>query len=150
MPPLAGMDQRGHDSNKVRAMKTKPTIDQAAARRATQAVPSIPRDADGPVFREPWEAQAFAMALALHERGVFTWSEWADALGAEIKRAQAAGDPGTGETYYRHWLAALERLVAEKGVTTQETLYRYRDAWDHACDRTPHGQPIELQPGDFR
>jgi nitrile hydratase accessory protein len=131
-------------------MKTTLTIDQAAARRATQAVSSIPRDADGPVFREPWEAQAFAMTLALHERGVFTWSEWADALGAEIKHAQAAGDPDTGETYYRHWLAALERLVAEKGVTTQDTLYHYRDAWDHACDRTPHGQPIELQPGDFR
>ena len=80
-------------------------------------MPSIPRDADGPVFREPWEAQAFAMALALHERGLFTWSEWAATLGDEIKRAQAAGDPDTGETYYQHWLAALERLVAEKGVT---------------------------------
>ena len=93
-------------------------IDQAAAARATQEVPSIPRDADGPVFREPWEAQAFALAVALHERGLFTWSEWAAALGAEIKRAQAAGDPDTGETYYLHWLAALERLVAEKGVAT--------------------------------
>ena len=91
-------------------------IDQAAAARATQEVPSIPRDADGPVFREPWEAQAFAMTLALHERGVFTWPEWAAALAAEIKRAQAAGDPDTGETYYSHWLAALEKLVAEKGV----------------------------------
>ena len=97
-------------------------IDFTAARRATQEVPSIPRDADGPVFREPWEAQAFAMALALHERGVFTWGEWAATLGDEIKRAQAAGDPDTGETYYRHWLAALERLVAEKGVTTRDTL----------------------------
>ena len=80
-------------------------------------MPSIPRNADGPVFREPWEAQAFAMALALHERGLFTWTEWAATLGDEIKRAQAAGDPDTGETYYRHWLAALERIVAEKGVT---------------------------------
>jgi len=124
-------------------------IDQAAAARAANEVPSIPRDAEGPVFREPWEAQAFAMALALHERGVFTWPEWASALATEIKRAQAAGDPDTGDTYYRHWLAALEKLVAEKGVTTQATLHRYRDAWDHACDRTPHGQPIELQPGDF-
>ena len=79
-------------------------IDQAAARRATQEVPSIPRDADGPVFREPWEAQAFAMTLALHERGLFTWPEWAAALADEIKRAQAAGDPDTGETYYPHWL----------------------------------------------
>jgi nitrile hydratase accessory protein len=124
-------------------------IDKAAAARAAQEVPSIPRDADGPVFREPWEAQAFAMTLALHERGVFTWNEWAEALGAEIKRAQAAGDPDTGETYYQHWLAALERLVTEKGVTTSETLHRYRDAWDHACDRTPHGQPIELRKEDF-
>ena len=80
-------------------------------------MPGIPRDAEGPVFREPWEAQAFAMALALHERGLFTWPEWAATLADEIKRAQAAGDPDTGETYYHHWLAALERLVAEKGVT---------------------------------
>ncbi len=125
-------------------------IDQAAAHRATQEVPSIPRDADGPVFREPWEAQAFAMTLALHERGVFTWSEWAAALGAEIKRAQGAGDPDTGETYYLHWLAALERLVAEKGVTTGDTLARIKHAWEHACERTPHGEPIELQADDFR
>jgi nitrile hydratase accessory protein len=121
-----------------------------AARRATSAVPGIPCDAEGPVFREPWEAQAFAMALALHERGLFTWNEWAQTLGAEIKRAQAEGDPDTGETYYRHWMATLERLVAEKGVTTRATLDRYRDAWDHAADRTPHGMPIVLAPGDFR
>ena len=121
----------------------------ATALEATRAVPTIPRDAEGPVFREPWEAQAFAMALALHERGVFTWSEWAAALGAEIKRAQAAGDPDTGETYYRHWLATLERLVATKGVTSSDTLHRYRDAWDHAADRTPHGMPIVLRAEDF-
>jgi len=117
---------------------------------ATFAVPSIPCDAEGPVFREPWEAHAFAMALTLHERGVFTWPEWAAALSAEIKRAQAAGDPDTGETYYRHWLATLETLVAEKGVATSETLHRYRDAWDHAADRTPHGKPIALTASDFR
>ena len=119
------------------------------AAQATSALPDIPCDAEGPVFREPWEAQAFAMALMLHERGVFTWNEWAETLGAEIKRAQAAGDPDTGETYYRHWLATLERLVAQKGVTTSDVLHRYRDAWDHAADRTPHGEPIELQPQDF-
>jgi nitrile hydratase accessory protein len=124
-------------------------IDPTTARIATEQVSSIPRDAEGPVFREPWEAQAFAMALALHERGLFTWPEWAATLAAEIKRAQAAGDPDTGETYYGHWLAALERLVAEKGVATQKTLHRYRDAWDHACDRTPHGMPIELREEDF-
>jgi nitrile hydratase accessory protein len=125
-------------------------IDQAAARRAAKEVSSIPRDADGPVFREPWEAQAFAMTLALHERGVFTWAEWTTALGAEIRRAQGAGDSGTGETYYLHWLAALERLVAEKGVTSGEKLARTKHAWEHACERTPHGKPIELQPSDFR
>ena len=125
-------------------------IDPTAARRATEAVSSIPRDDDGPVFREPWEAQAFAMALALHERGLFTWSEWAATIADEIKRAQAGGDPDTGETYYRHWLNTLERLVAEKGVTDRNTLARYRDAWDHAADRTPHGKPIELTPEDFK
>jgi nitrile hydratase accessory protein len=124
-------------------------IDDSAARRATTEIAGIPRDDAGPVFREPWEAQAFAMALALHERGVFTWSEWAATLSDEIRRAQAAGDPDTGETYYRHWLATLERLVAEKGLATRDTLHRYRDAWDRACDRTPHGKPIELQPTDF-
>ncbi len=112
-------------------------------------VPGLPCDAEGPVFREPWEAQAFAMTLSLHQRGLFTWPEWAATLGAEIKRAQESGDPDTGETYYRHWLAALERLVAEKGVADARTLTRYRDAWDHAADRTPHGQPIELSPDDF-
>jgi nitrile hydratase accessory protein len=125
-------------------------IDPAAARRAAEAVPSIPRDAEGPVFREPWEAQAFAMALALHERGLFTWQEWAATLGEEIKRAQAAGDPDTGETYYRHWLNTLERLVAAKGVTDSATLARYRDAWDHAAERTAHGTPIELKTEDFK
>ena len=116
---------------------------------AARAVPGIPCDAEGPVFREPWEAQAFAMALALHERGVFTWPEWAAALGAQIKRAQATGDPDTGETYYRHWLATLETLVAAKGVAPAALLHRYRDAWDRAADRTPHGKPIELKEEDF-
>jgi nitrile hydratase accessory protein len=125
-------------------------LDLRAALRAAISVPGLPRDADGPVFREPWEAQAFAMALALHERGVFTWKEWAAALADEITRAQAAGDPDTGETYYLHWLNTLEKLVADKGVTTQATLHRYRDAWDRASDRTPHGEPIELRDEDFR
>jgi len=120
-----------------------------AAARATSAIPGIPRDDAGPVFREAWEAQAFAMALTLHERGLFTWSEWAATLADEIKRAQAGGDPDTGETYYRHWLATLERLVAEKGVASSATLRRYHEAWDHAADRTPHGSAIELRPEDF-
>jgi len=120
-----------------------------AAAQAIDALPGIPRDDGGPVFREPWEAQAFAMALALHGRGLFTWKEWAAALADEIRRAQQGGDPDNGETYYRHWLATLERVVAAKGVATSETLHRYRDAWDHAADRTPHGLPIELTPEDF-
>jgi nitrile hydratase accessory protein len=120
-----------------------------AARSATQQVRSIPRGADGPVFREPWEAQAFALALSLNERGVFSWAEWATTLGEEIKKAQAAGDPDTGETYYRHWLATLERIVAIKGLTDPHALTRTRNAWERACSRTPHGTPIELQVEDF-
>jgi nitrile hydratase accessory protein len=108
----------------------------------------LPRGTE-PVFHEPWEAQAFAMALALHERGLFTWEEWAAALGREIKAAQAAGDPDTGSTYYRHWLNALEHLVAEKQVAGADTLARYRDAWRHAAQRTPHGAPIALADEDF-
>jgi nitrile hydratase accessory protein len=123
--------------------------DAAAVQQAIVAVPSIPRDREGPVFREPWEAQAFAMALALFDRGLFTWPQWATTLAEEIKRAQAAGDPDTGETYYRHWLNALERLVAAKGVVDMPTLARYRDAWEHAAERTPHGAPIALKPEDF-
>jgi len=124
-------------------------IERAATLRATDAVPGIPRDADGPVFREPWEAQAFAMTLALYERGMFTWSEWAAILADEIKHAQRSGDPDTGETYYRHWLAALERIVSEKGVADSAGLARTRAAWAHAAARTPHGVPIELTPDDF-
>jgi nitrile hydratase accessory protein len=109
----------------------------------------LPRDAAGPVFREPWEAQAFAMAVSLHEAGVFTWSEWAATLGREIKAAQATGDPDHGDTYYRHWLNALERLLREKNIASAEALVRFRDAWRHAGARTPHGMPIVLAETDF-
>lgn len=126
-----------------------PAIDPAKADAVAQAVPSIPRDGGGPVFREPWEAEAFAMALALKERGCFTWGEWAAALGEEIKRAQAAGDPDTGATYYHHWLATLERLVTEKKLASRDQLERTHHAWEHAAHRTPHGTPIELRPEDF-
>ena len=123
--------------------------DTGGATAGAEALPGLPRDAAGPVFGEPWEAQAFALAVALHERGVFSWPEWAAALGEEIRRAQAAGDRDTGETYYRHWLAALERLVAEKGVADSATLARYAAAWGRAAERTPHGTPIELRRADF-
>jgi nitrile hydratase accessory protein len=122
----------------------------AATLRATQSVESIPRNDEGPVFRAPWEAEAFALAVSLNERGLFTWTEWATALGDEIKKAQASGDPDTGETYYFHWLATLERIVAEKGITSAEQLTHTRDAWERACERTPHGKPIELRPADYR
>jgi nitrile hydratase accessory protein len=115
------------------------TPETEAALRACEALPDLPHDRAGPVFQEPWEAQAFAMALALHERGLFTWTEWAATLAGEIKRAQTAGDPDRGNTYYRHWLNALERLVAAKNVASGAQLARYRDAWAHAAARTPHG-----------
>lgn len=99
-----------------------------------------------PVFREPWEAQAFALTVALHERGAFSWPEWSAALAEEIERA---GDADSGEAYYLHWLRALERLVAERRLTDGETLERYRHAWKHAAERTPHGTPIELAAEDF-
>ena len=104
---------------------------------------------DSPVFREPWEAQAFGMALVLHERGLFTRDEWAQALSAQILAAQAQGDPDRGNTYYRHWLAAIEALVSAKGISSPEELGRYQQAWDHAADRVPHGQPVELCDEDF-
>lgn len=126
-----------------------PPIDPAHASLATQVIPGIPRDADGPVFKEPWEAEAFAMALALFDRGLFTWSEWAAALGDEIKRAQAAGDPDTGSTYYHHWLATLERIVTEKKLASRDALDRTHHAWEHAAQRTPHGTPIVLRREDF-
>ena len=109
----------------------------------------LPVEDDSPVFREPWEAQAFGMALALHERGLFTWDEWAQALAAQIRAAQALGDPDLGNTYYRHWLAAIEALVSAKGASSLEELGRYQRAWDHAADRVAHGQPIELCEDDF-
>ena len=109
----------------------------------------LPVEDESPVFREPWEAQAFGIALALYERGLFTWDEWAQALSAQIRASQAQGDPDLGNTYYRHWLAAIEALVSAKGVSSAEELGRYQQAWDHAADRVPHGQPIELCEGDF-
>ena len=112
-------------------------------------LPDQPHDDSGPVFREPWEAQAFAMTLALHERGVFTWNEWSRALAATIAAAQAAGDADLGGTYYRHWLAALEGLIAAKGVSSGPELARYRHGWLRAAERTPHGAPIELERRDL-
>ena len=111
-------------------------------------LPGLPRDNDGPVFSAPWQAQAFALALALHERGVFTWPEWAAALTEAIRRAQAQGDPDHGDTYYRHWLDALEQLVIAKGLADAGRLHALEHAWEAAAARTPHGQPIELSAAE--
>jgi len=118
----------------------------------TADMPSAPhalQSPDGPQFSEPWQAQAFAMTLALHERGLFSWAEWADALARHITAAQAAGDPDNGNTYYDHWLAALESLVAGKGASSHSELENYRHAWRQAAERTPHGQPVALRADDF-
>jgi nitrile hydratase accessory protein len=117
-------------------------------------IPPVPRlpsdaDADGPVFGAPWQAQAFAMTVALHERALFTWPEWAECLARCISSAPAQPGEDAGDAYYRQWLAALEELVAAKGASNPAELQRYQQAWDHAADRTPHGHPIELQATDF-
>lgn len=114
---------------------------------ALEALPDLPRDADGPVFREPWEASAFAITLELHAAGHFTWDEWATALSQQIRAAQAAGDPDLGNTYYRHWLAALESLVTTRALATPEALDLRVQDWVRAYRNTPHGQPVELKIG---
>jgi len=109
-----------------------------------RALPALPRDEAGPVFKAPWEAQAFAMTVSLHMRGVFAWREWADALAAELAAATAPGEPDDGTHYYEYWLAALEKLVAGKKLVPGHELERRVDEWDAAARSTPHGKPIEL------
>jgi len=108
------------------------------------ALPRLPRDTGGPVFAEPWQAQAFALAVNLSARGYFTWKEWAAALAVELKAAAGRGEPDDGSRYYQHWLAALERLVAAKGLTDPSAMLARREAWAEAYRRTPHGKPVEL------
>jgi nitrile hydratase accessory protein len=105
---------------------------------------AIPKDDAGPVFREPWEAQAFGMAVALSEQGVVTWTEWAAYLAAEIAAARARGEVDDGSRYYHYWLAALEKLVADRGLVARDELLTRKDEWDEAARATPHGQPIVL------
>jgi nitrile hydratase accessory protein len=110
------------------------------------ALPAIPRDAERPVFRAPWEAQAFGMAVMLHERGHFTWKEWAERLADEIAAGKRRGEKDDGTRYYYLWLATLEKLVADKRLVLADELAERKDAWDRAARATPHGKPIEL-PG---
>jgi nitrile hydratase accessory protein len=111
---------------------------------AIDDLPALPRDEGGPVFNEPWEAHAFALAVRLSEAGCFSWSEWAAALSQEIRLAQQQGDPDLGHSYYHHWLKALERLCAEKGLVNGADMHRRKEQWRRAYLHTPHGQPIEL------
>jgi len=109
------------------------------------ALPELPRDEGGPVFAEPWQAQAFAMALRLSEQGHFTWKEWAATLADELKAAADRGEPDDGSHYYEHWLAALERLVTAKGLSDPGAMLARKEAWADAYRHTPHGKPVELR-----
>ena len=110
------------------------------------ALPRLPRDEGGPVFAEPWQAQAFALAVNLSEAGHFTGKEWAAALAGELEAAAARGEPDDGSRYYEHWLAALEKLATAKGLTDPGALAERKEAWADAYRHTPHGKPIELRP----
>jgi nitrile hydratase accessory protein len=109
------------------------------------ALPRIPRDEEGPVFAEPWQAQAFAMAVRLSEQGHFTWKEWAAALAAELKAAEDRGEPDDGTHYYEHWLATLERLVTAKALSNPAEMLARKNAWAEAYRHTPHGKPVALR-----
>jgi nitrile hydratase accessory protein len=121
---------------------SRPEAHDTAERFA--ASPLLPRDAGGPVFAEPWQAQAFAMAVQLSAAGHFTWTEWTTALGAQLQAAVGRGEPDDGSRYFEHWLAALEHLVAEKQLTDLTALRERKAAWADAYRHTPHGQPVAL------
>jgi nitrile hydratase accessory protein len=109
------------------------------------ALPRLPRDEGGPVFAEPWQAQAFALAVKLSEEGHFTWKEWAAALAEELQAAAGRGEADDGSRYYEHWLATLERLVTARGLSDSAALAARKEAWAEAYRHTPHGKPVELR-----
>ena len=111
---------------------------------AFESLPRLPRDEHGPVFAEPWQAQAFALAVRLSAQGHFTWSEWAAALAAQLDAATRCAEPDDGSRYYEHWLAALERLVTTKGLAKPTELLDRKAAWVEAYKHTPHGEPVLL------
>jgi len=117
---------------------------RSAALEAGDALLPIARKGDEPIFNEAWEAQAFAMVVALHEAKLFSWSEWTAALAHEIAAASQSGDRDPGDSYYLHWLAALERIVVDKGAASGSALEQRKTAWARAAEATPHGQPILL------
>ena len=110
-------------------------------------LPRLPRDEGGPVFAEPWQAQAFALAVKLSEQGHFTWKEWAAALANELNAATSRGEPDDGSHYYDHWLAALEHLVTAKGLADSASLLARKEAWADAYRSTAHGMPVKLTTG---
>ena len=112
--------------------------------------PALPRDQEGPVFNQPWEAKAFALAVRLSEAGCFTWPEWVRIFSQEIKAAQERGDPDLGDTYYQHWLNALERICAAKGLVGSEDIHRRKATWRRAYLNTPHGRPVDLSAASRR
>lgn len=112
------------------------------------ALPPLPRDEGGPVFAEPWQAQAFALAVKLSEQGHFSWKEWSSALADELKAAAERGEPDDGSRYYHHWVAALERLVTAKGLIDSPALLACKEAWADAYRHTPHGKPVVLRQSD--
>ena len=131
-------------SNDKRMKDAKPSLKIPAVAELQTALLKPPADVHGPVFSAPWEAHAFAMTLSLHERGVFTWKEWAATLSQAIRDAQAGGDADSGATYYHHWLTALERITTEKKLVSSTLMAQRKDQWEDAAWRTPHGKPIEL------
>ncbi len=122
---------------------SQPDVTEAAERFALS--PLLPRDEDGPVFAEPWQAQAFALAVRLSAEGRFTWTEWTSALGDQLQAAADRGEPDDGSRYFEYWLAALEHLVVEKKLTDRSALSERKKAWADAYRRTLHGQPVELR-----
>jgi len=112
-------------------------------------LPLPPGGDQGPVFAEPWQAQAFAMVVQLHGKGAFTWPQWAQALSQTIAQARTDGDGDDGSAYYQHWVDALENVVLAQGLGTAEQIHRFEHAWEAAAARTPHGQPIEVMAQDF-
>jgi nitrile hydratase accessory protein len=125
-------------------MTTLSRLDPVPSPETLAALPPLPRDAEGPVFAEPWQAQAFALAVRLSELGYFTWKEWATALAEELKSAADRSEPDDGSRYYEHWLATLERLVTAKGLSDAAAMLARKEAWADAYRHTPHGKPVEL------
>ena len=132
-------------------MNQRLTLQQIAGAVAANGTGQLPLPSGGAeagTFAEPWQAHAFGLTLLLHARGVFTWPQWASALAQEISQAQARGDADDGSTYYQHWLQTLEHFVVQADIGTPDQIHALEHAWEAAAARTPHGQPITLDPGD--